>query len=152
MKALNLKNLFFTSVLISTLILSGCGANTGLKGYNINHAMNDMPTSVKSRTNDFKFYFGKDSTIDTFGAKKLGKVKTSNRTNSAGKSALKACNWVFYSALLDLKQQAESMGGNAVTNIQSNWKGNTTSSSTKYMCANGLWLSGVSLTGTAIKE
>jgi hypothetical protein len=152
MKNLNLKKVFLILLFTSTLIITGCGANTGLRGYNINHAMNNMPTSVKNRTDDFKFYFGKDSTIDILGATKLGPVKTSNRTNAAGKSAVKSCDWVFYSALIDLKTQAEKMGGNAVANIQSNWKGNTTSSSTRYMCANGLWLSGVALTGTAIKE
>ena len=69
-----------------------------------------------------------------------------------GKSAQKACDWVFYSALLNLKQQAKNMGGNAVANIESNWKNHATSSSKKYMCANGLWVSGVALKGTVIKE
>ncbi|UUZ48395.1 hypothetical protein LP420_37195 [Massilia sp. B-10] len=38
---------------------------------------------------------------------KVGAEKTSQRTNSFGKSAETACNWVFLSALLQMKKRAQ---------------------------------------------
>lgn len=143
------KTLLATASISIALVLTGCGANQGLQTYNINDAMKNMPASVKAKTGDFKFYFNESAGL---GSKNLGPIKTSNRTNAAGKSALTACNWVFYSALLDLKQQAQQMGGDAVANIHSNWKNNKTKSSTTFVCENGLWLTGVALTGEAVNK
>ncbi|WP_119343193.1 YgdI/YgdR family lipoprotein [Facilibium subflavum] len=129
--------------------LAGCSSNTGLGNYNINHALNTMPTDMKQQTEGFHYYFGKNSA--PFGAKDLGPIRTSRRTNAFAKEPVKSCNWVFYSALLELKQQAQALGGNGVANIQSNWKNNATSSKETYVCENGLWMSGVALIGDAIK-
>ncbi|WHN65945.1 excinuclease [Cysteiniphilum sp. QT6929] len=139
-------------ILVATtaLAISACSSNTGLGNYNINQAMNSMPTKVKTQTTDFKFYFGKNSAPT--GAKDLGEITTSRRANAFAKDPVASCNWVFYSALLSLENQAKEMGGNGVANIQSNWKNNTTSSTDTYVCENGLWMSGVALKGNAIKQ
>ncbi|WP_395947319.1 excinuclease [Caedibacter taeniospiralis] len=133
-----------------TLLMSACTSNTGLGNYNINQAMTTMPPKVKTETGDFKFYFGNNSA--PFGAKTLGEIKTSRRANAFAKDPVASCNWVFYSALLNLKHQAQAIGGNAIANIQSNWKNNASASIETYVCDNGLWMSGVALKGDAIKQ
>ena len=142
--------LLILSTLSAVILFSGCTSNTGIKHYNINQALNAMPSKVKNKTGEFKFYFGDDSI--PFLAEKLGEIQTTNRTNAFAKEPLISCNWVFYSALLDLKAQSLKLGGNGVANINSNWKNNIYSSSTEYVCDNGLWMSGVALLGTAIKQ
>ncbi|WP_440683231.1 excinuclease [Cysteiniphilum halobium] len=149
MKRFKLINTTLSMLIVTTaLAVSACSSNTGLGNYNINQALTSMPTKVKIKTNDFKFYFGKNSA--PIGAKDLGEITTSRRSNAFAKDPVASCNWVFYSALLSLENQAKEMGGNAVANIQSNWKNNTTSSTDTYVCDNGLWMSGVALKANVI--
>ena len=138
-----------TLVLSSALFISACSSNSGLNNYNINQAMSSMPQDLKIQTDDFKFYFGKNSA--PVGTKNLGEIKTSRRSNAFAKEPMISCNWVFYSALRSLQSQAQSLGGNAVANIQSNWKNTATSSAETYVCDNGLWMSGVALKADAIR-
>ena len=49
-----------------------------------------------------KFYFADQQTPKV--ASKITSDKTSQRTNGFGKSAEKACNWVFLSAMLALQK------------------------------------------------
>lgn len=144
-----LKLLTLSFVLVSSIVISACSSNQGIGNYNINQALNGMPPEVKNKLGDFKFYFGESA---GWSAKEVGPVKTSLRTNAFSKNPQISCNHVFYSALISLKEQAERLGGNAVSNIQSNWKDNKVSSQTIYVCDNGLWMSGVALTGMAVKE
>ncbi|MDA7742137.1 excinuclease [Francisellaceae bacterium] len=151
MKKTNTKKIVLaSSCILATALLVGCGANKGLGQYNINDAMKTMPKSVKAQIGDFRFYFA-ESAPDKKEIIASG-IKTSLRTNALGKSATKACNWVFYSALINLKTQAQRMNANAVENIDSNWKNKRTSSTTKYVCASGSLLAGVALVGNAIQE
>jgi len=69
--------------------------------------------------NTVKFYFGNQPTPPVL--ERLGTDKTSQKTNSVGKSAEKACNWAFLSAMLRLEQRAHELGANAVINIVSNY-------------------------------
>ncbi|MCF6807689.1 excinuclease [Thiotrichales bacterium 19S9-12] len=144
-----LRWIFIISLILGAISLSACSSNKGLGKYNIDQAMNGMPTDVKEQIGDFKFYFGESG---SWGAKELGPVKTSLRTNAFSKNPQISCNRVFYSALLSLKKQAEQLGGNAVENIQSNWKENKESLRSEFVCDNGLWISGVALVGIAVKE
>ncbi|MCF6768515.1 excinuclease [Thiotrichales bacterium 19S11-10] len=146
---LKFRSFLIIFLISSTVGLSACSSNQGLGKYNINQAMNGMPADIKQQIGDFKFYFGESG---SWGAKEVGFVKTSLRTNAFAKNPQVSCNHVFYSALLSLKNQAEQLGGNAVENIQSNWKNNKESSKSVYVCENGLWISGVALVGTAVKE
>jgi hypothetical protein len=142
-----LKILAFTGILS---LIASCSPNVGLQKYNINQAITGMPLSIKNKVGDFKFYFGTNSA--PIGAQKLGQVSASPRTNAWGKPALKSCNWVFYSALISLKKQAQERGGNAVANIQSNWKDNKFDSKTEFEGDNTFNMSGVALIGEVIKE
>ncbi|MEY8714593.1 excinuclease [Francisella philomiragia] len=144
------KILMLSAVVISSIYLAGCssGAN-GVFDMSIPNAQESMPSNVKDQVGDFKFYFGKDSA--PLMSKDLGSVQTSVRTNGVFKDSNKSCNWVFYSALLKLKEQAQARGATGVANIQSNWKNNTTSSDKTFVCGKGNMMSGVALIGTAIK-
>ncbi|MCF6766000.1 excinuclease [Thiotrichales bacterium 19S3-7] len=148
-----MKNFFqklaLIALIIASFVVSACSSNKGIDNYNVDQALNGMPPDIKQQIGDFKFYFGKSA---GWGAKELGTVKTSLRTNAFAKNPQISCNRVFYSALLSLKKQAQQLGGNAVENIQSNWKDNKVSSKSIFVCDNGLWMSGVALTGTAVKE
>lgn len=147
-----MKNINILKVLILPLTLisfAACSPNIGVQKYNIDQAMTGMPANVKGELGDFKFYFGESG---PFTAKKLGPVDTVRRTNAWGKTALESCNWVFYSALIALKDQAQKMGGNGVANIQSDWKHEPFSDKNQFVADNGFLMSGIALTGEAIKE
>lgn len=55
------------------------------------------------------------------------------------------------SALLELRERAKKLGGNAVTNIVSYYKKDTSSSETEYDCHAGNIIAGVALKGTVVK-
>lgn len=96
-----------------------------------------------------KFYFGKQKTPAI--ASRLGSDKTSQKTNSFGKSADTACNWAFLSAMLRLQQRAKELGADAVVNIVSNYKNEEMSSETDFECHDGAMMSGVALKGEFVK-
>jgi uncharacterized protein YbjQ (UPF0145 family) len=100
---------------------------------------------AKSRLgDDVQFYFG-DQKPQGKVLENLGSDKTSQKTNSVGKSAQTACNWAFLSAMLQLKKRANALGANAIVNIQSNYKNEAFSSSTEYECHDGAIMTGVAL-------
>ena len=97
---------------------------------------------------NIKFYFGKS---------KYPKVKedhgvfTSNKkTNAFNKSDHEACKWVFLSALLSFQKRAQSMGANAIVDIESYYKKNKFVSSKKYECGAGALMAGVTLKGRVV--
>lgn len=98
---------------------------------------------------EVKLYFGnrKHSKIE----KRYGEWGTNKKTNAFGKSDKQACEWVFLSAAMELQERARKEGGNAVVNIKSNYKNNTTSSETEYMCGTGAIMAGVALKGDVVK-
>lgn len=97
---------------------------------------------------DIRFAFGKTSIGKV--AKNHGEFRTNKKTNAFGKSDLKACNWVFLSAMISLRDRAVTEGGNAVINIRSNYKDNTTSSETSFKCGAGNVIAGVALIGDVV--
>jgi len=96
-----------------------------------------------------KFYFADQQTPKV--ASKITSDKTSQRTNGFGKSAEKACNWVFLSAMLALQKRATEVGADAVINIVSNFKDKEFASQTEYECADGAIMAGVALKGDFVK-
>lgn len=107
-----------------------------------NDAQNRLGDSVK-------FYFGKQKTPAI--VKKLSTDQTSQKTNSVGKSAEKACNWAFLSAMLRLQARAQELGADAVVNIVSNYKNVENSSETEFECHDGAMMTGVALKGDFVK-
>lgn len=109
-------------------------------------AVNDAPTRL---ADGVKFYFGKQPTPEI--AQRLGVDKTSQKTNSFGKTPQVACNWAFLSAMLRLQQRAKELGADAVVNIVSNYKNEEMSSDTEFECHDGTMMSGVALKGEFVK-
>lgn len=77
-------------------------------------------------------------------------ARTSLRTRKFGRSDEEACQWVMLSALVQLRDHALSVGGNAVVNVRSNWRNSEWSSETQYQCAAGFLMAGVALKGDVV--
>ena len=92
-----------------------------------------------------KFFFGNQETPKIIA--KLGTDVTNLKTNAVGKSDEAACNWVFYSAMLQLERRAKQLGANAVVNIVSYYQKNVMSSTTEFECHAGAVIAGVALKG-----
>lgn len=95
-----------------------------------------------------KFAFGSTSIGKV--SKNYGEFRTNKKTNAFGKSDEKACNWAFLSAMISLRDRAVTEGGNAVINIRSNYKNNTTSSESTFQCGAGNVVAGVALIGDVV--
>lgn len=100
------------------------------------------------RLEGVSFYFGNQSHPEI--VKEFGEGRTNKKTNAFNKSDEEACQWVMLSALLQLRERAQSLGANAVVNIRSNYKNNETSSETDYTCGAGAIMAGVALIGTFV--
>jgi uncharacterized protein YbjQ (UPF0145 family) len=99
---------------------------------------------------DIKLYFG-DQKHPSLDRKISGDVTTSQKSNAFGKSDETACNRAFLSAIIALQKRASRDGGNAVTNIRSNYKHNQFSSQTHFQCGAGNVIAGVALIGDTVK-
>lgn len=105
---------------------------------------------AKSKLGDeVRFYFGKQKHGKVL--KNWGKVSTNKKTNAFLKADEEACTQAFLSALIALRKNVIKKGGNAVINIESNYKREVFSSNTEYQCGAGNVLAGVALTGTIVK-
>lgn len=98
---------------------------------------------------EIRFYFGSQKHGKVLN--KYGEFRTNKKTNAFNKSDKEACQWVFLSALLSLKDRAIREGGNAVINIKSNYKGNLTTSNETFQCGAGAFVAGVALVGDVVK-
>jgi uncharacterized protein YbjQ (UPF0145 family) len=96
-----------------------------------------------------KFFFGNQQTPQIIA--KLGTDVTNLKTNAVGKSDEAACNWVFYSAMLQLERRAKQLGANAVVNIVSYYQKNVMSSATEFECHAGAVIAGVALKADFVK-
>jgi hypothetical protein len=103
---------------------------------------------AKSSLSGTKFYFGDQKHGKV--SKRFGVFSTNKKTNAFGKSDQEACEHVFLSAMIQLKQRADSLGANAVINIKSNYKNNLTSSTTTFKCGAGAVIAGVALQGEMV--
>ena len=115
------------------------------------HSIEEVLSSANGKAklgSDIKFAFGKKSLGIV--KKNYGEFRTNKKTNAFGKSDEKACKWVFLSAMISLRDRAVTEGGNAVINIRSNYKNNTTSSETTFQCGAGAIMAGVALIGDVV--
>lgn len=116
-----------------------------------------MPIATAMAANDAKerlgdsvqFYFGDQKTPKIL--ERLGTDKTSQKTNSFGKSPETACNWAFLSAMLRMQERARELGANAIVNIVSNYKNVEHASATEFECHDGTMMTGVALKGDFVK-
>jgi len=95
------------------------------------------------------FYFGNQ--VHPPAARTLGEHTANRKTNAANKSDRVACDWVFLTALLALRDRALQDGGDAVVKITSYYKKTEMASDTEYECHAGAVIAGVTLKGTVVK-
>ena len=122
-------------------------ARDDINDYSIQDALSSVHAKDKLG-NDVTFHFGKQKHGKVF--KKKGLFKTNKKTNAFNKTDSEACEWVFLSAMIALKEQAEKKGANAVINIKSNYKNNLTSSNKTFQCGSGTFIAGVALVGDIV--
>ncbi len=102
-----------------------------------------------SEVGDFRFFYG-DARTPAVARVIEANAQTSLRTRKFGRSSEEACQWVMMSALIQLRDHAVSVGGNAVVNVRSNWRNVEWSSPTQYQCAAGFLMAGVALKGDVV--
>ena len=135
-------------LLIALLLSSQAMARNSIGDYSIQDAI--MADAEKaSLGHQVKFYFGSQPHGKVI--KKFGEFRTNRKTNAFGKSDTQACQWVFMSALISLRDRAIAEGGNAVINIKSNYKNDLTSSNTTFRCGAGAFVAGTALVGEVVK-
>jgi len=135
--------------LLMQFVISTCVyARDTVGTYSINEALS--VEKIKSGLgSDIKFYFGDQKHGKIL--KNFGEFRTNKKTNAFNKSDKEACQWVFLSALLALKDRAIHEGGNAVINVKSNYRNKLTSSNDSFQCGAGAIMAGVALVGTVVK-
>lgn len=122
-------------------------ARDSVSDYSVKEALT-LEVAKTKLGNSVSFYFGSQPHGKV--VKIFGEFKTNKKTNAFNKSDLQACQWVFLSAMISLRDRALKEGGNAVINIRSNYKGSLTSSSSKFRCGAGNLIAGVALIGTVV--
>ncbi|NMH66883.1 excinuclease [Shewanella salipaludis] len=140
----------YAALLASSLVMlsSSCYARNDISDYSIQDALSVEQAKIKLG-DEVAFYFGDQKYGET--VQDFGEFKTNKKTNAFNKSDLEACQWVFLSAMITLKERALKEGANAVVDIKSNYKGNLTSSNDTFQCGAGTFVSGVALTGKMVK-
>ena len=123
-------------------------ARDDIGSYSIETALNSEVAKAKLGT-DIQFYFGEQKHPKVLSD--FGEFKTNKKTNAFNKTDEEACDWVFLSAMIALKDRAVKEGGNAVIDIKSNYKNNLTSNEKTFQCGAGTMVAGVALTGKVVK-
>ena len=145
-KGLKFGFLFLATVGVATWVPASY-ARDDVQSFSVEEVLNSA--DGKAKLGDaIKYAFGTTS-LGTV-AKNFGEFRTNKKTNAFGKSDEKACKWAFLSAMISLRDRAVTEGGNAVINIRSNYKNNTTSSETTFECGAGGILAGVALIGDVV--
>ena len=143
-----MKELFVILMGSLLLVSSASYARDSVKGYSIAEVL-DLEQSKAKLGDDIGFFFGDQLHGEIL--KEYGTFKTNKKTNAFGKSDIKACQWVFLSAMIALRDRAAQEGGNAVINIKSNYKNILTSSKDNFQCGAGNVVAGVALVGTVVE-
>ncbi|HSX50052.1 MAG TPA: heavy metal-binding domain-containing protein [Cellvibrio sp.] len=133
------------------LVLGACALNASARDDIVDYSVADALASEQAKNilgTEIQFYFG-DQPHGTV-TKTILETRTNKKTNGANKSDKEACEWAFLSAMKALKEKAQSVGANAVVNIRSNYRNNTTSSATTFKCGSGMLISGVALIGDVV--
>lgn len=109
----------------------------------------DLPAAKDKLDGSVRFYFGKQPHPRV--VKRIGEYVSNRKTNAFNKTDRVACEWVFLSSLLALRDRALEEGGNAVIDIRSYYRKNEVVSDTQYECHAGALVAGVTLKGTVVK-
>ena len=96
-----------------------------------------------------RFYFGTQPHPPV--ARTIGDWVANLKTNAFNKTDDEACQWVFLSTLVSLRDRAVKEGGDAVVAIRSFYRKAEVVSDTEYECHAGAIIAGVALKGTVVK-
>lgn len=136
-------------MLTTLLFYSNAGlARDDVAGYSVQEAL-VLEQSKEALGTDIQFYFGNQAHAPV--TKQFGEFATNKKTNAFNKTDKEACQWVFLSAMMSLRDRALREGGNAVINIKSNYKNNLTSSDDEFQCGAGAFVAGVALVGDVVE-
>ncbi len=107
-------------------------------------------SNVEAQLGDhISFYFGDKKPSGK--VVNLGQFKTNKKTKAFKRTAVEACEWALLSALISLRDRALKEGGNAVINIESNYKGYRFKSNDSFQCGSGNIIAGVALVGDVVE-
>ncbi|HWV16411.1 MAG TPA: excinuclease ABC subunit A [Cellvibrio sp.] len=138
-------------LLVSSLLLviaAHASARDDVLSFSIQEAL-ATPDAVNILGTNVKFYFGDAQPTEKV-LRTVGEYKTNRKTNAATKSDIDACQRAFISTLISLRDSAKGAGANAVINIKSNYRNNTTSSNDTFQCGVGGIIAGVALVGDVV--
>lgn len=134
-------------LVVTGFLPSSSYARDSVSAYEIAEALS-MAGDESKLGDQVRFYFGKQPHGKVI--KNFGEFRTNKKTNAFNKSDKAACEWVFLSAMIALRDRAIKEGGNAVINIQSNYKNSLKTSETHFQCGAGAIMAGVALVGTVV--
>jgi len=123
-------------------------ARDDIADYSLEEAFSLAQVKDKLGSN-VKFYFGKQAHGEV--EKNFGETSTSRKTNAFNKTDKEACQWAFLSAMMALRDKALRDGGNAVVDIQSNYRSHRVANDTTFQCGAGGFVAGVAFVGTVVK-
>lgn len=138
----------FTGFIMSAILLvaaSSVHARDEIKSYSIADALASEQARAILGPN-IKYYFG-DAIPERAVKRNIAEYRHNRKTNASNKTDTAACQWVFLSALKDLRDSAVQNGANAVINIKSNYRNNLTTSNDTFQCGAGMLVAGVALVG-----
>jgi uncharacterized protein YbjQ (UPF0145 family) len=134
-------------VLAATTYIGTAAARDDIQDYSIAEALATEQAKTILGTN-IQFYFGDQPHPAV--VKNFSEYGSNRKTNGVNKTDKEACQWAFISAMKALRDKAKSVDANAVVNIRSNYRNNTTSSSTTFKCGSGSIMSGVAVLGDVV--
>lgn len=106
--------------------------------------------AARDRLDDsVQFFFGDKPFPEPL--QRFGIYTAARKTNALTKTDQEACDWVFLSALLALRDLAKQEGANAVVNIKSMYKNREFVSDSEYECRAGWFVTGATLEGRVVK-
>ena len=109
----------------------------------------EMPEAKAKLDGSVHFYLAGQKTPRVI--QKMNEDISNRKTNGVGKSDQAGCQWAALSALLAFQENAKKIGANAVIDIESYYKRDTSKSATEYECHAGAVIIGVTLKGTYAK-
>lgn len=145
-----MRKLLHLLFVVGFVMASGASwARDDIKDYSIKSVLDSEQGKAKLG-NEVRFYFGQQKPKGKI-VKRYLTVSTNQKTNAFNKSDEEACQWVFLSAMIKLRDRAIREGGNAIIDIKSNYRNNLTSSETTFKCGAGAFVAGTALKGTIVK-
>lgn len=143
-----MRKLLMITTLMTPFIAMDAVARDDVGDYSFEDAM-ALEQTKQELDGDIRFYFGDQQPSGEI-TQRFGEFQANKKTNAFNKSDTEACQWVFLSAMISLRDRALSEGGNAVINIKSNYKNNETVSNETFKCGAGTFVAGTTLLGTVV--